>query len=87
MISRSRFRRSSSRARCREVRKLIGGFIDGEVDQDLAAKIAEHLDDCRRCGLDAGVYTRVKQSLQARPPMVDDDAVARLREFGSDITG
>ena len=87
MIARSRFRRSSSRARCMEVRRVISGFIDGEVDDDFAAKIAEHLEDCRDCGLSADVYADIKRSLRSEPPTVDNEAIERLREFGSEIAG
>ena len=87
MIARSRFHRSSSRARCMEVRRVISGFVDGEVDADFAAKIAEHLEDCRDCGLSADVYADIKRSLRSEPPTIDDEAITRLREFGSDIAG
>ena len=86
MITRSRFRRSS-RARCMEVRRVINGFVDGQVEEGFAAKIAEHLEDCRRCGLDAEVYANIKRSLQSKPPTIDDEAIDRLREFGSKLAG
>ncbi len=85
MISRSWTHRSSSLARCREVRRVINAFVDGQVEEEFTAKIAEHLEDCRRCGLAAEVYANIKQSLQSTPPTVDHDAIERLREFGSDI--
>ena len=87
MIARSRFRRSSSRARCMEVRRVINGFVDGQVNDGFAAKIAEHLEDCRRCGLSAEVYAKIKQSLQSRPPTIDEETIERLRQFGSELAG
>ena len=85
MITRAWFRRKGSKARCREVRRVIHGYIDGELEEGFEEKIAEHLEDCRRCGLAADVYTRIKESLQAHPPTVDNDAIERLREFGSNL--
>lgn len=85
MIARSRFRRRSSDARCREVKRVINAWVDGEVEEDFAQKIADHLEDCRRCGLAADVYSRIKESLQARPAGIDEEAVARLREFGRSL--
>ena len=85
MITRSRFRRPSSEARCREVKRVINAWVDGEVEEDFAQKIADHLEDCRRCGLAVDIYTRIKESLQSRPPEIDDEAVARLREFGRSL--
>jgi anti-sigma factor RsiW len=70
-----------------EVRRVINGFVDGQVEEGFAAKIAEHLEDCRRCGLDAEVYANIKQSLQSKPPTIDDEAMDRLREFGSKLAG
>ena len=68
-----------------EVGRVINGWLDGEVEPEFAARVAEHLEDCRRCGLSADVYSRIKESLQSRPPTVDADAVERLREFGSKL--
>lgn len=87
MITRSRWHRRKARARCLEVWRVLTAFVDGEVEEDYALKIAEHLDDCRRCGMKAEAYSRIKESLQARPPRLDPEAVARLREFGAELTG
>lgn len=86
MIRRSRFRRAQSPANCREVGQAIQGFIDCEVETDFATKIAEHLEDCKRCGLEAEVYTQIKTSLEERRSPVDEHVVARLRDFGSSLS-
>ena len=70
-----------------EVRRVINGFVDNQLEDGFAAKIAEHLDECRRCGLSAEVYADIKQSLQSKPPTIDDAAIERLREFGSELAG
>jgi hypothetical protein len=44
--------------------------------------IAAHLEDCRRCGLEAETYERIRQTLAERRPEVPDESVERLREFG-----
>lgn len=41
-----------------------------------------HLEDCRRCGMEAAAYTEIKASLARRGEALPDDAVARLRSFG-----
>jgi anti-sigma factor RsiW len=85
LITRSRFRRRTSAARCREVKRVINAWIDGEVEEDFAEKIADHLEDCRRCGLAVDIYGRIKESLKSHPPEIDDEAIARLREFGRSL--
>jgi hypothetical protein len=47
--------------------------------------LAAHLEDCRRCGLEADTYERIKHSLADHQPSVPADSLARLREFGSRI--
>lgn len=86
MMSRSLFRRRRAEASCREVGRALQGFLDGEVEADFAEKISEHLEDCRRCGLEAETYRSIKRSLGRRQPAVDGDAVARLRAFGEELT-
>lgn len=67
---------------CHEVGELLQHFLDGELDASRAARIAEHLDDCRRCGLEAEAYEQIKASLAARRPDVPAESLERLREFG-----
>ena len=88
MIRRSwRRRRSDRPADCREVGRVLQGYLDGEVEPDFAAKIDAHLEACRDCGLEAETYNRIKSSLARRHPAVDEEAIARLRAFGEELTG
>jgi anti-sigma factor RsiW len=66
---------------CRQVGKRLQRFLDGELDEVTARRIAHHLEDCRRCGLEVATYLEIKATL-ARRETVDEAAVARLREFG-----
>jgi anti-sigma factor (TIGR02949 family) len=85
MIRRSR-RHRRHEVDCREVGRVLQGYLDGEVEADFAAKIASHLDACRDCGLELDTYRRIKSSLAARRPRVDAATVERLRAFGRTIT-
>lgn len=85
MTSRSWYRRSSSEASCREVGRALQSYLDGDVEEGFAAKISDHLEDCRRCGLEAEVYTRIKETLGTNRTDVDADTISRLREFGSSL--
>ena len=87
MIRRSRRRRHKPEVDCREVGRVLQSYLDGDVEDDFAAKIGAHLEACKDCGLEYETYQRIKASLAAKMPEVDPAAVARLRAFGAEITG
>jgi anti-sigma factor RsiW len=66
---------------CRHVGEVLQAYLDGEVDDITSSRVAHHLEDCRRCGMEQEVYTEIKASLARGGSTVDDAAVARLREF------
>jgi anti-sigma factor RsiW len=67
---------------CHQVGALLQHYLDGHVDDDRARRIEEHLEDCRRCGLELETYERIKSTLAAHRPEVSPESVERLREFG-----
>jgi predicted anti-sigma-YlaC factor YlaD len=67
---------------CREVGKLLQRYLDGETDEHATAKVAEHLEDCRRCGLEASIYREIKASLARHATVLPETTLARLRRFG-----
>lgn len=71
---------------CREVADVLQAYLDGELPESKTHVVAEHLEHCERCGIEAEVYEEVKRSLAelATPP--DRDAVARLRSFAEGLT-
>ena len=71
-----------SQMSCRQVGKVLQTYLDAELDNDTACKVAAHLEDCRRCGLEAETYEALKQSLCRGPAGSADEPVARLRDFG-----
>jgi anti-sigma factor RsiW len=79
------FRSSDRPMTCGEVGKWLQHFLDGEVDERRSQRLAAHLDDCRRCGLESDVYHRIKEALAAHQPSVSAESLARLREFGARI--
>ncbi|MGH9182535.1 MAG: zf-HC2 domain-containing protein [Acidimicrobiales bacterium] len=83
MIDRHRWQLASGRLGCREVGRMLQFYLDGEIDELAARRIAQHLDDCRRCGLEAVTYTEVKRALRRRGDLVDDGSVERLRTFAA----
>jgi anti-sigma factor RsiW len=67
---------------CRQAGKILQAYLDGEVDELDTGRVAAHLAVCRRCGLDAEVYRKIKASLSGlRNGTSDDLAFRRLRAF------
>ncbi len=70
---------------CAEVAGLLQIYLDDESDAVTARRVAEHLEDCRRCGLEAEVYHDIKASLARQAVPLSAGAVARLRDFGARV--
>jgi hypothetical protein len=70
---------------CRQVGKIIQRFLDAELDEVTTDKMAEHLEDCRRCGMAADVYLEIKASIGRNAPVVPEEALTRLQEFSWDL--
>ncbi len=67
---------------CREVGKVLQSYLDEQIDTERAAQIEVHLEECRRCGLDAETYERIKATLAAQRPVIPAESIDRLRVFG-----
>lgn len=78
------FRRKGG-ARCVEVGRLIQTYLDGKLDADTTAKVARHLEACRRCGLAADDYRRLKAALNDAALPLPAESLQRLREFAADL--
>ena len=52
------FPKSRRMMTCRRVGEKLQAYLDGEVDDLSNRRIAHHLEDCRRCGMELDVYTR-----------------------------
>jgi anti-sigma factor RsiW len=72
-------------AGCMKVMRVLQSYLDGYSDEVTARRIANHLEACRRCGLEAATYRELKASLARRAPQVDADIVERLRAFGQSL--
>ena len=86
MIRRRWYRAKNHSVKCRELGKVLQSYLDGDLEPDFADKIAAHLEDCRKCGLDFAAYRQIKDSLAAKTSEVDPEAVARLRRLGNELT-
>lgn len=71
---------------CRQVGRILQSFLDSELDEITADKVAEHLEDCRRCGMAADVYLEIKASLGRDAPAVPEASLSRLEDFARQLT-
>ncbi|MEU7637025.1 hypothetical protein AB0C11_13165 [Streptomyces sp. NPDC039016] len=67
-----------------QVARVLQPHLDVETDEVTARRVAVHLEDCRRCGLEAATYREIKNSL-ARREKLDATAVTRLRSFSQSL--
>lgn len=67
---------------CREVGRQLQAYLDGESDEARARLVALHLEECRRCGLEAETYAEIKRSLGQMSAPAAGEALERLRAFG-----
>ncbi len=70
---------------CHQVGEVLQQYLDGHIDAEQAARIEAHLEECRRCGMEADTYERIKSTLAAQRPEISAESVDRLREFGEQL--
>ncbi len=79
------WRRATRPLTCHEVGLVLQAFLDDEADEVAARRVADHLHDCVRCGMEAATYERIKKSVGQHRPALDPATVARLRRFGEQL--
>jgi hypothetical protein len=68
---------------CPEVGRLLQRFLDDELADPVAVDaLADHLDACGGCGLEAETYRRIKAALAERRVDLPVESLERLRSFG-----
>ncbi|WP_051399862.1 anti-sigma factor family protein [Haloechinothrix halophila] len=69
---------------CWQVMRVIQAYLDDETDSRIAEEVADHLEDCRRCGLEYETYAAIKESVarHERPP---HEVVRQIRNFWKDL--
>jgi anti-sigma factor RsiW len=67
---------------CAEVAAVLQSYLDRELDAQTTEKVHEHLEECRRCGMEAATYEDLNAALRRGPEGLTDEPVRRLREFG-----
>lgn len=72
---------------CRQVGRLLQAYLDAELPDARAVLVADHLDACLRCGLEASSYRWLKARLAGLAPGADERRLDRLRAFADDLAG
>ncbi|MEX2586683.1 MAG: zf-HC2 domain-containing protein [Actinomycetota bacterium] len=73
-------------ARCMEAIRNLDAYLDEELrDHAKAERIAEHLEVCEDCGLEARTVSSLKVSLRRMAPEVDPGTLERLRRFAEGL--
>ena len=57
-----------SRSECHQATRFLQHYLDGELDIVRAVSVAEHLETCRRCGLEAHAYASIKIAIAGTTP-------------------
>lgn len=80
-----RFLRRRKSMTCEQIMEVLQRYLDGEVDESVARKVAAHLDECERCIPEADIYREIKASLAAKSLVVEPSILADLTAFGNRI--
>ncbi len=76
------FRRGMS---CSQALEVLQGYLDGEVDENVARKVAAHLDRCAVCENEGTVYREIKGSLSRQRRGIDPEVATALARFGERV--
>lgn len=72
---------------CRRVARLLQAYLDGELPDARAVLVADHLDACLRCGLEADSYRWLKAHLAGFAANPDQRQLDRIRRFANRLAG
>lgn len=76
---------SKEMASCLQVMRVLQSYLDGHTDELTARRVANHLEACRRCGMEVSVYREMKAALARHGRPVEEDSLERLRQFSSSL--
>ncbi|GAC1602892.1 MAG: zf-HC2 domain-containing protein [Acidimicrobiales bacterium] len=78
-----RLRGTRQTASCMQVMRVLQSYLDGQIDEITARRVASHLEACRQCGLEASTYLEIKASLARKGSPADEQTLDRLRAFSA----
>lgn len=66
---------------CHQVGSVLQAYLDGELGPQDAEVVAEHLEHCERCGIEAATVGRVIEVIRRQRPDLEPGALERLAGF------
>ncbi len=72
---------------CLTVRRVLQGYLDGEVDAHRATGITAHLEVCSRCRVERELLDGVRAALRAQRARIDPATRQRLTALLDTLTG
>lgn len=76
----------NGRLGCRQVRRTLQSFLDGEVEPHRAELVAAHLESCSRCHVEADMLANVIEAIRRLRPDLDLAAYTRLVDAVQQLT-
>ena len=70
---------------CHQVAEVLQEYLDEELEASQVPKVLKHLEACKDCGLEATMYTRIKESLVSHQQSADEDSMARIRALAQEL--
>lgn len=70
---------------CEQVAAVLQQYLDGELEPDQVPAVLEHLDACRDCGLEAELYSKIKNSLHTHRYQPDQASIDRLAALAGEL--
>ena len=70
---------------CQQVAAVLQQYLDEELDAAEVPKVLKHLEACKDCGLEASMYTRIKESLMNHQNSPTDDSMTRIRALAEEL--
>lgn len=63
---------------CEQVGAVLQAYLDGELGPQDTGRVAEHLEHCQRCQIEAATFERVIAAIRRQQPPVAPEVSDRL---------
>ncbi|CAG4906181.1 MULTISPECIES: zf-HC2 domain-containing protein [Acidithrix] len=79
------FIETAKRIECMHNIRRLQQYLDGTLPEPSRRKTKAHLEVCRRCGLEATVYSDIKKALRQSAPEIDSVLLNELKLRGEQL--
>ncbi len=71
---------------CHQVLEVMQAYIDGEVDEQVALNVVEHLEMCSQCAHEVDLFKRIQASVRERADEIDPRIIERLTAYAQELS-